>query len=256
MNSNAILLITTLVMTAGGLCILLVGKRRTPSEQMQTVLHGIVPIIAACSYLAMFTGQGFMTLPTDEAVANGVHTIRIFYWARYVDWTFTTPLLLLSLGLSGMHAGKKRSDLLVGAVLADVIMIVTAFAFGASEIAWVKWIWFAISCVAFLGVYYVIWGPQMQANALERDDIRASYKRHAAILTALWLIYPIVLALAPDGANLLSDPMSVLAIAIVDVVSKVVYGLMTIAADKSATDRDLASGETALDLARRPAFAR
>ena len=256
MNSAAILLTTAFLMTAGGLLILLIGKRRTPSEQMQTVLHGIVPIIAACSYFAMFTGQGFVVLPTDDAVATGAHATRIFYWARYVDWTVTTPLLLLSLGLSGMHAGHKRADLLTGAVLADVIMIVTAFAFGASEIAWVKWIWFAISCVAFLGVYYVIWGPQMQANALERDDIRSSYKRHAAILTALWLIYPIVLAVAPDGANLLGDTLSVLAIAVVDVASKVVYGLMTIAADKSATDRDLASGETLPDLARQPEYAR
>jgi bacteriorhodopsin len=244
MNSVTILWITTLLMTAGGLLILLVGKRRTPSEQMQTILHGLVPIIAACAYFAMATGQGSVTLPTDAAIATGTHATRIFYWARYVDWTVTTPLLLVSLGLSGVHSGRTRSDLLLGAVLADLLMIVTAFAFGASEVAWMKWTWFIISCVAFLGVYYVIWGPQMQANARERDDIRASYRRHSAVLSVLWLVYPIVLAVAPDGANVISDSLSVLAIAIVDLAAKVVYGLMTIAADKSATDRDLTEGGT------------
>ena len=255
MTSNTILWITTFLMTGGGLLILAVGKRRTPSEQMQTVLHGIVPIIAACSYFAMSTGQGFITLPTDDALAAGTHATRIFYWARYVDWTFTTPLLLVSLGLSGTHSGKTRTDLLTdrGAALADLLMIVTAFAFGASEVAWMKWTWFAISCVAFLGVYYVIWGPQLQANASERDDIRSSYRRHAAILTALWLVYPVVLALAPDGARVISDPLSVLSIAIVDVVSKVVYGLMTIAADRSATDRDIAEGRAAPGRVGQPA---
>ena len=166
MTSNTILWITTFLMTGGGLLILAVGKRRTPSEQMQTVLHGIVPIIAACSYFAMSTGQGFITLPTDDALAAGTHATRIFYWARYVDWTFTTPLLLVSLGLSGTHSGKTRTDLLTGAALADLLMIVTAFAFGASEVAWMKWTWFAISRVALLGVYYVICGTRRRSIEL------------------------------------------------------------------------------------------
>ena len=256
MNANTILWITTFVMGGGGGLILLLGKRRTPAEMMQTVLHGIVPIIAACAYFAMATGQGLVVLPTDDAVATGSHATRLFYWARYVDWTVTTPLLLVSLGLSGMHAGPKRGGLLMGAVLADLLMIAAAFAFGASETGAVKWIWFTISCVAFLGVYYVIWGPQMQANALERDDVRSAYKRHTAILTALWLVYPIVLAVAPDGANTISDAASVLAIAIVDVASKVVYGLLTIASDKITTDRDLAELSVDTSPARQTAYAR
>jgi len=116
----------------------------------------------------------------------------------------------------------------------------TALFFGASEVAWIKWTWFIISCAAFLGVYYVIWVSQMQANALERDDIRATYRRNASILSVLWLIYPIILAVAPDGLNYIGDTASVLAIAILDVLAKVVYGLMTVASDSKATERDLA----------------
>ncbi|WP_313901758.1 hypothetical protein [Methylobacterium sp. J-088] len=54
-------------MLAGGLFILATGKRRTSPEGLHTALHGIVPIIAACSYLAMATGQGLILLPTTEA---------------------------------------------------------------------------------------------------------------------------------------------------------------------------------------------
>ena len=126
MGSNQILWITTVVMLAGGLLILFTGKRRTPAEELQTVLHGVVPIIAACSYLAMATGQGLVVLPTDAAVAAGAAApTRIFYFARYVDWTFTTPLLLLSLGLTAMRKGPKWYGALTGAVLADLMMIVT-----------------------------------------------------------------------------------------------------------------------------------
>jgi bacteriorhodopsin len=109
-----------------------------------------------------------------------------------------------------------------------------------AEVAWIKWTWFIISCAAFLGVYYVIWVSNMQANTLERDDVRTTYRRNAVILSILWLIYPIILAVAPDGLNIIGDTASVLAIAILDVISKVVYGLMTVASDSKTTERDLA----------------
>ncbi len=127
MDSNSVLWVTTVIMAVGGLAILVLGKHRTRSEELHTVLHGIVPLIAACAYLAMATGQGLVVLP-----AGGGAT-RIFYFARYIDWTFTTPLLLVSLGMTAMQAGPKRHGAIVGSVLADVMMIVTAFVFGASR---------------------------------------------------------------------------------------------------------------------------
>ena len=237
MDAHTLLWLTTFIMTAGGLLILLTGKRRTAAEELHTVLHGIVPLIAACSYFAMATGQGAVILGADAAAPG---TGRIFYFARYIDWTFTTPLLLVTLSMTAMHSGQKRAGPIAGAVLADVMMILTAFFFGASEVAWMKWTWFIISRAAFLGVYYVIWVSQMQANALERDDIRTTYRRNAVILSVLWLIYPVILAVAPDGLNYIGDTASVLLIGILDVVAKVVYGLMTVASDAKATDRDLA----------------
>ena len=241
MSSPGILFITTIIMFGGGLAILFTGKRRTPAEGLHTVCHGIVPIIAACSYFAMATGQGSVMLH-NEAAPAGVD--RVFYYARYIDWSFTTPLLLLTLCMTAMRHEKKLHGAIVGAILADVLMIVTAFAFGASVVTWVKWAWFLISCISFLGVYYVLWVPNMEANAADRDDIRATYKRNASILSVVWFIYPIVLAVAPDGLGILSDASSVLCIAVLDVIAKVIYGLMTIASDTKATDRDLREDET------------
>lgn len=254
MTSNQILWVTTLIMLAGGLFILATGKRRTQAEGLHTVLHGIVPLIAACSYLAMATGQGLVTLPTVAAVAAGQTTpTRLFYFARYIDWTFTTPLLLLSLGLTAMRHGPKRHSAIVGAVLADVMMIITAFVFGSSLQDWTKWTWFIVSCAAFLGVYYAIWKPQMEANATQRDDVQSTYRRNASILSVVWLIYPIILAVAPDGLNVVSDATSVLVIAILDVIAKVIYGYMSVKSDTQATDRDLAEGEPALNRSIRQA---
>lgn len=248
MNSSGWLWLTTAIMLIGGLGILLAGKRRTRSEELQTVLHGIVPIIAACSYFAMATGQGAMILPFRTAsVVDGV---RVFYFARYIDWFFTTPLLLVSLSITAMHAGTKRMGAIVGIVLADLIMIVTSFFFGASEIPSLKWIWFLISCVAFLGVYYVIWVSLMQANHEERDDVQTTYRRNAMILSVIWLIYPLVLLVSPDGLYAISDTAAIVFILILDVAAKVVYGFMSIASDTKITDRDLSEIYTAPVTAR------
>ena len=240
-----VLWVTTIIMLAGGLLILAKGKRRTTTEGLNTVLHGTVPILAACAYFAMATGQGLVVLPTDSAVLNGTDATRIFYFARYIDWLFTTPLLLVSLGIAGMHNGVKRPGPLAGAVIADVLMIITAFNFSASEVGWMKWTWFLISCVAFLGVYYVIWVSQMEANAIERADVRSNYKRSATILSVLWLVYPLILAVAPDGLNVMSDGLSVLGIAILDVLSKVAYGYLSVSSDEKLVDADLSETRTA-----------
>ena len=256
MDASDILGITSLVLVIGGMAILLMGKHRTKSEGMQTMLHGIVPIIAAVSYFAMYTKQGQVTLPTDAAAEAGQAATRVFYYARYADWSVTTPLLLLSLGLSAMNTGEKRSDLLTGLVLADILMIVTSFIFGASETGWEKWSWFGISTISFLFVYYVIWGPQLAVANRQREDVRAAYKRHAAILSVLWLAYPFVLAASPDGAHVIDSKLAVLLVAILDVLSKVAYGFITIASDKSVTDKDLAHPEPEVTKLREPVFAR
>jgi bacteriorhodopsin len=57
------------------------------------------------------------------------------FYARYVDWLFTTPLLLLDLALL---AGLNGADI-TNVIIADVIMILTGLfaAFGVTERA--KW---------------------------------------------------------------------------------------------------------------------
>ena len=240
MDSKTILWATTFIMTAGGLLILLIGKRRTDSEAHHTICHGIVPILAACSYFAMASGQGAITLPIE-----GETTHRMFYFARYIDWFFTTPLLLSALASTATHTGSKLEGIKLGMILADVLMIVTALFFGLSVAEWIKWTWFIISCVAFLGVYYALFLPLMQAASVQRADVRDAYRREAVLLSVWWFLYPVVLALSPDGARIWGETLSILAVAVLDVVAKVAFGLLQTASTSKTTDRDLTE-DTAL----------
>ena len=236
MSAQAWLWLDTVLMLAGGLVILAIGKRRVPSEELHTVCHGIVCIIAACSYLAMACGQGGIILPSGAAPGTG----RLFYFARYIDWSVTTPLLLLALAGTAMHSGLRRGGLVAGMLLADVMMILTAFFFGATDTTWIKWTWFAVSCAAFMAVYYVIWMPMLQESRQEEMQARSDYIKNAAMLSALWMIYPLVLAVGTDGLGLVGHTTDVALIAAVDVLSKVAYGLYTTFSTAKLVDRDLA----------------
>ena len=238
MSAQTWLWLDTILMLGGGLLILALGRARTGPEQSHTIYHGIVPIIAACSYFAMAIGQGSYVLPLGAAAGTG----RVFYYARYIDWTFTTPLLLLSLAGTGMHSGMRRSGMVAGLLIADVMMILTALFFGMSEVFWIKWTWFAVSCAAFLGVYYVIWGPLLAQSALETPTVQSDYRRNAIILSVLWLVYPLILAVSTDGLSMISSAAGVALIAIIDLVSKVAYGLLSVTSTTKLVTDELADG--------------
>lgn len=239
MDSQFWLWLDTLAMLAGGAVILAAGKQRTGHEQAHTIYHGIVPIIAACSYLAMAVGQGTVLL--GHTASDGG---RLFYFARYLDWTFTTPLLLLALTYTAMESKLRRGGLIAGLLLADIMMILTSLFFGASEVVWIKWTWFAVSCVAFLAVYYVMWGPLLRENATERPSVQADYRRNAAMLSVLWFLYPVILFFSTDGTGLFSDTLGVALIAILDLVSKVAYGLLTVASTSKLVGEELGATTT------------
>ena len=258
MTSATWLWIGTALMLVGGCAILVIGKRRTAAEQGDTIYHGIVPIIAACSYFAMASGvgatiipHGVLTTPIGGDAVAATPVGRLFYFARYADWLFTTPLLLLSLCYSGMHSGLRRGGLIAGLLLSDIMMIVTAFLFGAIDVTWMKWTWFLVSCIAFLPIYYVLWGPLREQNRLETGEVQSSYLRNAGALSVLWFIYPVLLALSTDGLGVLTDAAGVALIMVLDVTSKVAYGLMA-----TASMGRIVSNEGSQDSGGRQPYAR
>jgi hypothetical protein len=85
-----------------------------PRKQEFYVITVFVPAIAAVSYLAMSLGYGVTTITVDDAE-------RTIYWARYADWLFTTPLLLMDLALLA-DADRNTIATLIGL---DVAMVVT-----------------------------------------------------------------------------------------------------------------------------------
>jgi len=77
-------------------------------------------------------------------VTRTLRSGRDFLWARYADWAFTTPLLLIDLGLL---AGVSLSEIYF-IVLCDILMVVAGFAGAVSTGAYAAWPLFIFGCVA------------------------------------------------------------------------------------------------------------
>ena len=106
------------------------------------------------------------------------------------------------------------------------------------------------SCVAFLAIFYVLFGP-LRAEAQARDDARqAAYGRNATILAALWLVYPIVVLLGPDGMQYWDATLTTACVTVLDLVAKVGFGLIAMGGSAKVAAADVARGLTPASIER------
>lgn len=153
----------------------------------------MITIFATLSYFAMASGHG-ISYHRSEVRESHKHVpdttsevYRQVYWARYVDWTLTTPLLLLDLALlAGMNGGS-----IFVTIVADVIMVLTGlFAAFGSEGTPQKWGWYTIACIAYLVVVWqLVVGGRKTASA-RGGKVGNFYFAIGAFTLILWTAYP------------------------------------------------------------------
>ena len=157
------------------------------------IITGFITTFAFLSYFAMATGDGisyskYTETEKHDKVPDIDHTIhRQIYWARYVDWSVTTPLLLLDLALL---AGLSGANILV-AIVADIIMVLTGMfaAFGQAKESQ-KWGWYAWGCIAYLVVVYQLAIGGRETVSKKDGKTKAFYGSIAGFTLLLWTIYP------------------------------------------------------------------
>ncbi|EOD52861.1 putative opsin-1 protein [Neofusicoccum parvum UCRNP2] len=197
------------------------------NRRLYHVVTTLITTIAALSYFAMASGHGVsyhhvQVRESHSHVPDTYHDVyRQVYWARYVDWSLTTPLLLLDLCLL---AGVDGAHTLI-AIVADEIMILTGlFAAFGSEGTPQKWGWYAIACIAYL---VVVWHLALhgRAKAFARGSKVSKLFGSIALFTLiLWTAYPIVWGIA-DGSRKASVNDEIIAYAVLDILAKPVFGI-------------------------------
>jgi bacteriorhodopsin len=173
-----------------------------PKDIAQTIAFSSLFI---CFALTVFSDHAWLAaIPGVAAWAywGMLHERGKTNYYRYADWAITTPIMLLALLVS------QGTELMATAaiVLLDIFMIYAGYK-GAAESEDKKKIhWFALGCLAFLPIIYVM--------------LSMTKSKKAVILTLIvWLLYPVVWLL--DEQRKISNTTTTVSYSIMDVIAKV-----------------------------------
>ena len=188
---------------------------KDPEAKKFYAITTLIPAIAFTMYLAMLLGFGVV----DVSFAGEEHPI---YWARYTDWLFTTPLLLLDLALL---VDADRGTIL-GLIGADGIMIGTGLVGALTTVYEFRFVWWAVSTAAMLYILYVLFFGFSQ-KAAEMSEANADTFRILRNLTVvLWSAYPVVWLFGTEGVGAITLTVETLVFMVLDVSAKVGFGLL------------------------------
>ncbi|MFM7243496.1 MAG: bacteriorhodopsin [Planctomycetaceae bacterium] len=213
----------TVAMGAGALYFFLLRDDVAPEYRSTMVVAGLVCAIACFHYYKMTgvyqSGQGFPTA------------------LRYVDWLFTTPLLLLKFPLL-LRLGDRGSKFFWQLVGLDVAMIVTAFIAETSPVDSQRWwTFFLVSCAFELMIVGVLFVSLGQAIANAPAPLAKALGTMRLFVLVGWAIYPIGFLMARAGAGEYREVIYNVA----DVINKVGFGLVAYQGIKAMSHR----GQTA-----------
>ncbi|MEC3884220.1 lactococcin [Halobacillus litoralis] len=209
--------IYTFVMLAGALTFLYLSRNPRGVPKYEYVIAIIIPSWSGAAYLSIALGQGLLEQP-DKTV----------YFARYLDWVVTTPLLLLALALTAMFYEKKKDKALIAALIAaDVFMILTGLIADFSSET-IKYIWYVLGVVALVIILYIIWYPLRKIAIKGGVELKKHYQRTAAYLTAFWVCYPTAWIIGPSGVGWTQQATEITAFIILPILSKVGFSLLDV----------------------------
>lgn len=168
----------------------------------QRVLHLLPIVILTATTVAYFTMASNLgsTPITAEFYGNhhqnqaGEPATRAIWYARYIGWTLSLPLLVLEVLLStGLSATELTS-----AIFMEVVFVVS-YLVGALVSSTYKWGYFTIGTAALLYVVSYLVGPAFRAAGAIGTDVRKVYITSAPIVAFLLLLYPISWGLSEGG---------------------------------------------------------
>ena len=217
-TQSLILWVGTLGMALGTVAFIAMGWGEKDKEMQEFyIITTFITAIAFTSYFSMATGFGLIEVEAAGEVLD-------IYWARYADWLFTTPLLLLDLALL---AGADRNTIatLIGL---DAAMIITGLAgalatAGAAE----RIAWWGISTGFFVVLLYFLVAALGTEAASQSSDVASTFSTLRNLVVVLWTAYPIVWIIGTESTlGIVSLNVETALFAVLDLAAKVGFGFI------------------------------
>ena len=198
-----------------GLTLLLfayLGRNVTdPRGQLIVVSVMCVSAVSVVSYTGLASGLtiSVLEMPDGHALEGATTTLAhsgetvdgtISLWGRYLTWAFSTPFILLALGLV---AGSNLTKIFT-AIVFDVGIMITGLAAALTTSSHLmRWFWYAVSVSFFLVVVYILlfeWPDD--ARAAGTADIFDTLK---LLTVVLWFGYTIWWGIGSEGLALIQS---------------------------------------------------
>ena len=173
-----------------------------------------IPVCSGIFYFVLGLG-GLQT----EVAGQTVHL------GRYLDWVVTTPLLLFALAVTAMHYVPKNMPLIAALVGADVLMVLFGMAADLSTSPFARYFLYAMGCVAFVAILYLIWSPLRRIAERQGPELYGVFRRAATLLTVLWIGYPLFWLIGPSGIGAVGPTTDVFLFVALPIFSKVGFSL-------------------------------
>jgi len=179
--------------------------------QLSRAVSFVICFIASLAYLTMALGYGYTTRCCDG---------RQFYYARYIDWALTTPLMIWKI-LERTQAESHEKYFLIGM---DILMIVAgligSLVCGSND----KWAFFAFSMLCFIPVMYFICSFR---ETLKNDQFKGVYDQVVSITVCTWIVYPIIWILA-EGTGTICAQAEAICYTVLDIIAKSLFGFILV----------------------------
>ena len=231
------LLMTVFAFAGSFLFSLLTRISIAPEHRVSNMLTAIIALVAGASYFIIHDDYHEMLrelakLP-DEATRFAF--VQQSYFAiggyRYIDWSVTTPLLLLKTVLMLKVKPREEKGMIALLLAADLLMILTGY-IGAQQLdaqnnvlIGQRLLWGTISTVFYLVIPVILYRIWQRYQRRGTPDEQYAYKLMALTSVTTWGVYPLgylVPALLPH----LNMNWVHIAFTIADIVNKVGVGLI------------------------------
>ena len=210
------------------LAIVYLGRNLTdPRVKLIAIATMLISVVSISSYSGLMSGLTLSVIempaghPAAEMTTGGEDGV-LTMWGRYLTWTFSTPFILLALGLI---AGSNWTK--IGTTMAFTIaMCVTGLAAAlTTSSVLMRWWWFVISSIFFLVIVYILlveWPKDAQATGTA--DVFNTLK----LLTVIgWFGYPVLWFLGVEGVALISTVgVTSWGYSILDIITKYIVTLI------------------------------
>ncbi|KAI4110570.1 MAG: hypothetical protein LQ339_001146 [Xanthoria mediterranea] len=216
----------TAIMTVATFVIVGLSFTKPRNHRIFHYITAAITMVAAIAYFTMGADLGQTPITVEFKRSNPKvsgtpdNQDREIFYVRYIDWTITTPLLLLDLLLT---AGMPWPTILY-TILLDEVMIITGLV-GALVQSSYKWGYFVFGCAAFLWVAWTVtWTARKHALSLG-GDIARTYTICGVWTIFLWFLYPIAWGLC-EGGNVIAPDSEAVFYGILDIMAKPVFGAL------------------------------